>query len=133
MADLSFSIPLFTAIAMPFAIMFFAIMLDAIAGEPDFLWSRLPHPVVAFGKAISFLEKRLNQRHFSGRRRRFFGTISLILWVGVALIIGFAIEASFSVLPEIAAFIIEVILVTLRLWPSRYHLAISLVHGLRSL
>ena len=115
MADLSFSIPLFTAIAMPFAIMFFAIMLDAIAGEPDFLWSRLPHPVVVFGKAISFLEKRLNQRRFSGRQRRFFGTISLILWVGVALIIGFAIEASFSVLPEIAAFIIEVILVAILL------------------
>ncbi|NBQ84358.1 MAG: adenosylcobinamide-phosphate synthase, partial [Alphaproteobacteria bacterium] len=30
-----------------------ALNADAILGEPDWLWRRLPHPVVFFGKAIA--------------------------------------------------------------------------------
>ena len=36
-----------------------ALVLDALAGEPGWLYRRLPHPVVALGRLISALEARL--------------------------------------------------------------------------
>lgn len=35
-------------------ILILALLLDRIIGDPAWLWQRLPHPVVVFGKAISF-------------------------------------------------------------------------------
>ncbi len=43
------------------AALLFGFLLDRIYGDPE----RLPHPVVGFGKAISFCEKRLNRGRFS--------------------------------------------------------------------
>ena len=40
--------------------LFVGFILDQIAGDP----SRLPHPVVGFGKAISFFERKLNRAKF---------------------------------------------------------------------
>ncbi|MEO0496245.1 MAG: adenosylcobinamide-phosphate synthase CbiB [Pseudomonadota bacterium] len=37
-----------------------AILLDRWIGDPDWLWRRLPHPVVWFGKVIDLADKRLN-------------------------------------------------------------------------
>ncbi|WP_147110664.1 adenosylcobinamide-phosphate synthase CbiB [Tateyamaria sp. syn59] len=37
-----------------------AMALDAMAGEPKWLWSRLPHPAVLMGRAVSALDTRLN-------------------------------------------------------------------------
>lgn len=54
-------------------------LLDGLLGDP--LW--LPHPVVAFGKAIAFFERRLNR----GRHRLLKGAcMSLSLVAGVYLI-----------------------------------------------
>ncbi len=38
-----------------------ALLLDRVVGDPDWLWSRLPHPVVFFGKAIAVLDGALNR------------------------------------------------------------------------
>jgi adenosylcobinamide-phosphate synthase len=40
------------------AALLLALALDALAGDPDWLYRRLPHPVVAIGRAITFLEAR---------------------------------------------------------------------------
>lgn len=37
-----------------------AMVLDALLGEPDWLWARLPHPAVLMGRAVAALDKRLN-------------------------------------------------------------------------
>ena len=42
-------------------ILLVALVLDWRFGEPEFLWSRIPHPVVLFGKAVAFLDVRLNR------------------------------------------------------------------------
>lgn len=42
------------------AILFLAMVLDAIFGEPKALWDRTPHPAVLIGRAIGKAEKRLN-------------------------------------------------------------------------
>lgn len=44
-----------------------AMCLDALAGEPRWLWSRLPHPAVLMGRAVSRLENTLYDR-ISNRR-----------------------------------------------------------------
>ncbi len=35
-----------------------AIVIDAVFGDPDWLWKRIPHPVVLFGRVISFVEAK---------------------------------------------------------------------------
>lgn len=37
-----------------------AMLLDAVFGEPKWLWNRLPHPAVLMGRAVGFLDARLN-------------------------------------------------------------------------
>ena len=48
-----------------------AIGLDRVVGDPPWLWQRMPHPVVLFGKAIDLFEEPLNRtpacrRHAGG-------------------------------------------------------------------
>ncbi len=42
-----------------------ALGLDALLGEPKWLWARLPHPAVVMGRAVGWLDKRLNRPPFA--------------------------------------------------------------------
>ena len=99
----------------PFALLGFAIMLDMLVGEPNWLWSRLPHPVVLFGKAISALEHQFNHCGFTGKMRRFLGIIAISLWVGLAILIGLVTLYLLAFLPPALGFITEMILVAILL------------------
>ena len=37
-----------------------AMLLDALLGEPDWIWRRVPHPAVLMGRAIGWLDERFN-------------------------------------------------------------------------
>ncbi len=37
-----------------------AMLLDAVAGEPKWLWSRLPHPAVLMGRAVGWIDATFN-------------------------------------------------------------------------
>lgn len=37
-----------------------AMVLDALLGEPKWLWARLPHPAVVMGRAVGVLDARMN-------------------------------------------------------------------------
>lgn len=37
-----------------------ALILDALFGEPDWLWRRLPHPAALMGRLIAALDRRFN-------------------------------------------------------------------------
>ncbi|WP_457585900.1 adenosylcobinamide-phosphate synthase CbiB [Ensifer canadensis] len=43
-----------------------ALLLDRVVGDPDWLWSRLPHPVVFFGRAIAVFDGALNRHETLG-------------------------------------------------------------------
>lgn len=68
-----------------------ALVIDRIVGDPDWLWARMPHPVVFFGKAIGFLDTRLNREGLDAAalKRRGVMTIVLLLalsaWLGLIL------------------------------------------------
>lgn len=49
-----------------------AMLLDAILGEPKWLWDRFPHPAVLMGRCISFIDERFNQ----GKARKLKGALS---------------------------------------------------------
>jgi adenosylcobinamide-phosphate synthase len=66
-----------------------ALLLDAVLGEPAWLWSRLPHPAVLMGRAVRWLDLRLNR----GGARRARGVATVIVLVMGALATGFAIRA----------------------------------------
>lgn len=61
-----------------------ALLLDAALGEPDWLWSRLPHPAVLMGKCVSWLEIRLN----TGSARRVKGLVTAACLVAIGLTLG---------------------------------------------
>lgn len=71
-------------------ILVLALLLDRIVGDPDWLWQRLPHPVVLFGKAISYFDQRFNGKHLSGVLRRRNGLMSIVALLMGAIIIGWA-------------------------------------------
>lgn len=64
-----------------------ALLLDAILGEPDWLWRRIPHPAVLMGRAVGWCEARLN----TGAHRKLKGiaaiTLVIIAAAGVASVL----------------------------------------------
>ncbi len=44
-----------------FAILSMALLLDALFGEPRWLWQRMPHPAILMGRAIEFGDTWLNR------------------------------------------------------------------------
>lgn len=66
-----------------------ALLLDAAFGEPKALWDRVPHPAVLMGRAVSWVETRLN----TGPNRKAKGILAMAgLGLG-ALILGRLIHA----------------------------------------
>nr|WP_302478464.1 adenosylcobinamide-phosphate synthase CbiB [Ruegeria arenilitoris] len=61
-----------------------AMCLDAIVGEPDWLWSRIRHPAILIGAGIEWLDRKLNL----GAQRRAKGLLALTLLVVGSLILG---------------------------------------------
>ena len=51
-------------------ILAFALVADRVVGDPDWLWRRIPHPVVLFGRAIGFAEARWNVEAVPAAARR---------------------------------------------------------------
>ncbi|MGX9391139.1 adenosylcobinamide-phosphate synthase CbiB [Nitrobacteraceae bacterium UC4446_H13] len=76
-----------------FVIAMAALVADAVIGDPDWLWRRLAHPVVAIGRAIAALDRALNRETWAPARRKFFGIVTILLLVTAWLLLGYAIEA----------------------------------------
>ncbi|MEM8823725.1 MAG: adenosylcobinamide-phosphate synthase CbiB [Pseudomonadota bacterium] len=76
-----------------------AMVIDALLGEPDWLWSRLPHPAVLLGRLVSHLDNTFN----AGAFRRLRGTLAVAVLVAIAGIIGWAIVLIPTDVPEIIA------------------------------
>lgn len=66
-----------------------ALLIDRWIGDPDWLWRAVPHPVVVFGRAIGFADRRFNREADASGRRRRNGeaaiTVLIIISVGVGL------------------------------------------------
>lgn len=82
-----------------------AMILDAIFGEPEWLWTRVKHPTIVMGVAVDTLDDRLNR----GGMRRSKGILAIALLVVIAFVLGWIIAA----LPDFG--LLEIIVVAVLL------------------
>ena len=69
-----------------------ALAFDALIGDPDWLWRRLPHPVALIGSFIGLLDRRFNLETRSPVQRKFGGVSVVILLLAISALSGFLIE-----------------------------------------
>jgi adenosylcobinamide-phosphate synthase len=74
---------------MTAALLLPALILDALAGEPEWAWRRVPHPAVLAGRAVAEMDRRLN----SGGFRRLKGVAAVAVLAAGAGLAGAAIAA----------------------------------------
>ena len=74
------------------AVLVVALVLDAALGDMPWLFRRVPHPVALLGRAIGFLDHRLNRRERPPAERRRRGALTLVLVVGLAVMTGRIVE-----------------------------------------
>lgn len=60
-----------------------ALLLDAVLGEPDWLWKRLPHPVMLIGRLIGWLDRRFNLDIQPAGKRKQAGLAALALLLAI--------------------------------------------------
>ena len=72
-----------------------ALVLDAIIGDPDLIWRRLPHPVAIIGGLIGLLDRTLNSDALSARWRKIAGVFAIIIAAVLAGLVGYGLELFF--------------------------------------
>ncbi|MFW8585380.1 adenosylcobinamide-phosphate synthase CbiB [Rhizobium beringeri] len=77
-------------------VLLLALLLDRIAGDPQWLWSRMPHPVVMFGAAISYADRQLNPASLTGSQRRMNGIAAILALLLLAVAAGFVFSRFFA-------------------------------------
>jgi adenosylcobinamide-phosphate synthase len=76
-----------------------ALAIDALIGDPPWLWRRLPHPVVLMGAGIGALDRLLNHEHHSPWIRRFSGVASVAVLAIASAGVGYAIDTGLRSIP----------------------------------
>lgn len=77
-------------------VLLLALLLDRIAGDPQWLWSRMPHPVVVFGAAISYADRQLNPASLTGSQRRMNGIAAILALLLLTVAAGFVFNRFFA-------------------------------------
>jgi adenosylcobinamide-phosphate synthase len=92
------------------AVLLIALIVDRIIGDPDWLWRRISHPVVLFGHAIGFADRKFNRpTDRAGKRRRNGNVAIAVLLIGAAIIGG--VLASLFARLGLVGTVLEVIVV----------------------
>ena len=73
-------------------ILFLALVLDRLVGDPDALWRRLPHPVALFGKAIGAMDRLFNEKRLSAETRRFNGAAGIAVLLAASVFLGIVLH-----------------------------------------
>jgi len=74
---------------MTAALLAAALILDALLGEPRWLWSRVPHPAVLMGRAIHYVDQTYNK----GPKRRAKGIAAFASLCLAAIALGILLQA----------------------------------------
>ena len=87
-----------------------ALVLDRIVGDPDWLWRRLPHPVVLFGALIGWCDRSFNRKSLGTDTLRISGVVTIVGLLTASLAAGFALHWMFSAIGPLGL-VLEIILV----------------------
>lgn len=83
----------------PALLLLVALALDALIGDPPWLWRVLPHPVALIGKPIGWLERKLNRAERSAVNRTIRGALATAATVGAAAAAGWGLHGLLADLP----------------------------------
>lgn len=107
-----------------------ALTLDAVFGEPRWLYAHVPHPVALFGMVIDHCDVHFNRETLSGPSRRLLGVLVVAFLAVGGLFIGLLLHAALVLLP--GGWIVEAVLAsTLIAQRSLYEHVAAVVSGLR--
>src|SRR5215471_1773005 len=76
-----------------------AVLIELIAGYPDWLLRSIGHPVTWMGRLIAALEQRWNREADAPALRRMFGILALVVLLGVVAMATLAIQSALLILP----------------------------------
>lgn len=88
-----------SAPAATLAVLLLAMALDLVAGDPAWLYRRVPHPVALIGRAVAVLERALNRQRRSRSRRILLGGLCTLLVVGGCAALGAVLHVLLASLP----------------------------------
>src|SRR5688572_265915 len=76
-----------------------ALLIEAIVGYPDWLFSRMGHPVVWIGRLVSWTDRTLNRESWSGASRKLAGFAAFFIFVGVPAAFAIGLEHALALVP----------------------------------
>ena len=76
-----------------------ALVVDAIVGDPRWIWRRVPHPVAWLGALVGGLDRWLNRPDQSDAARKALGVAAVVLLLTVAIAAGIFLECVFRAIP----------------------------------
>ncbi|MDX3925292.1 MAG: adenosylcobinamide-phosphate synthase CbiB [Shinella sp.] len=76
------------------AVLLAALVIDRIVGDPPWLWRRIPHPVVFFGRAIAAFDLSFNRRRMTAQTLRFNGTVAIAVLLAAAAFLGYVVHVA---------------------------------------
>ncbi len=84
---------------MAVALTLLAVLIEVIAGYPDWLLRSIGHPVTWMGRLIAALERRCNGESVSPAWRRILGALTVVLLIGIVGVAALIIERGLLLLP----------------------------------
>ncbi|WP_339714995.1 adenosylcobinamide-phosphate synthase CbiB [uncultured Sneathiella sp.] len=108
-----------SAFFTPPLIILLALLIDALAGDPKWLYRAIPHPVVLLGKLISVLETRTNDGGKSSRQQFVSGAQCCAAVIIVAVLVGSAIATLCQAIPA-GMILLAVLASSLIAWHGLY-------------
>jgi adenosylcobinamide-phosphate synthase len=79
------------SVANPLLLLAAGLAVDAWFGDMPAIFAWIPHPIALAGRAAAYLDRKLNRAIRSDASRRVLGVIAVVLLVGGAAALGFAI------------------------------------------
>ncbi len=95
----SFLSQIFSHTYDPVFIAFAVLIVDGLFGDPAWIYSRIPHPVVIIGRFISLFEKRLNRIDFGNFLRFTTGMLTVFVIIGSAVASGIVLTVLYEAVP----------------------------------
>jgi adenosylcobinamide-phosphate synthase len=77
---------------LPLSTVALALLCDALTGDPDWLYRRVPHPVALMGRLIDVLDRAWNRPDISDFARLVRGGFAVVTVIGISGALGMVIE-----------------------------------------
>ena len=99
----------------PTLALFFVLALDALIGEPEWFYRRVPHPAVLMGRSMAALERVFNRWETAGTGENVMrGLLSLMVYLTFWIALALAVEIlAFTLLPQWVAWLVIIVLASI--------------------